>query len=337
MKFLVLASLLVVAALAAPSSDLDIVALEPLTRYMPVLEDAPKYPGSRIVNGNQASRGQFPHQAALYLDGRSFCGGSLISTSWILTAAHCTLNIGTVTAHLGAQSLNSVESGRVTLATRNLINHASYNPSNLNNDISLVRLPSAVALNGQSIVLLSSNWSICPVTPRLAPPTPAWPLKCPDGEGILTETIVPSFIGNIFPDCLNVSLWSTGATGVSNNLNFVNLNIITNAVCAQTYGTAVIVGSTICASGAGGRSTCNSVLPTPVHPPVHPLFTPVIVSFQGDSGGPLVLNQASGYLQIGVVSFVSGAGCASGNPSGYVRTGHFLSWISANTGIAIAN
>nr|CAD7575234.1 unnamed protein product [Timema californicum] len=278
-------TLLVVAALAAPSSDLDIVALEPLTRYMPVLEDAPKYPGSRIVNGNQASRGQFPHQAALYLDGRSFCGGSLISTSWILTAAHCTLNIGTVTAHLGAQSLNSVESGRVTLATRNLINHASYNPSNLNNDISLVRLPSAVALNAfiQLVHL-----------PRHSQASTTY-------AGVATQ----------------VSGWgrnSDSATGVSNNLNFVNLNIITNAVCAQTYGTAVIVGSTICASGAGGRSTCN-----------------------GDSGGPLVLNQASGYLQIGVVSFVSGAGCASGNPSGYVRTGHFLSWISANTGIAIAN
>nr|CAD7407041.1 unnamed protein product [Timema cristinae] len=324
MKFLVLASLLVVAAMKYQPEqsrvmlrvDLVISRLPPpptLTswpwsrshgtcQYL----DAPKYPGSRIVNGNQASRGQFPHQAALYLDGRSFCGGSLISTSWILTAAHCTLNIGTVTAHLGAQSLNSVESGRVTLATRNLINHASYNPSNLNNDISLVRLPSAVALNAfiQLVHL-----------PRHSQASTTY-------AGVASQ----------------VSGWgrnSDSATGVSNNLNFVNLNIITNAVCAQTYGTAVIIGSTLCASGAGGRSTCNSVL-LPLFP-LLTLLTLVVVSFQGDSGGPLVLNQASGYLQIGVVSFVSGAGCASGNPSGYVRTGHFLSWISANTGIHIAN
>nr|CAD7462023.1 unnamed protein product [Timema tahoe] len=112
---------------------------------------APKYPGSRITNGEQASRGQFPYQAALYLDGRSFCGGSLISTTWVLTAAHCTLGIDTVTVHLGAQNLNAVEAGKVTVATRNLVSHANYNPSNLNNDISLIRLPSAVTLNGQCL------------------------------------------------------------------------------------------------------------------------------------------------------------------------------------------
>jgi secreted trypsin-like serine protease len=43
----------------------------------------------RITNGNTASRGQFPWQAALYVDGSSFCGGSLISDLWVLTAAHC--------------------------------------------------------------------------------------------------------------------------------------------------------------------------------------------------------------------------------------------------------
>ena len=44
----------------------------------------------RVTNGQDAYRGQFPWQAALSIDGRSFCGGSLISNQWVLTAAHCT-------------------------------------------------------------------------------------------------------------------------------------------------------------------------------------------------------------------------------------------------------
>nr|CAD7407044.1 unnamed protein product [Timema cristinae] len=228
MRVLLLSCLFVAAALAAPSGDSELLALEPVIMTMPELEGAPKYPGSRITNGEQASRGQFPYQAALYLDGRSFCGGSLISTTWVLTAAHCTLRIDTVTVHLGAQNLNAVEAGKVTVATRNLVNHASYNPSNLNNDISLIRLPSAVALNAFiQLVRLPSQ----------------------------------SQAGNTFAgDAVVVSGWgrvSDTSSGISPNLNFVNLNIITNTVCARTYGTAVIITSTICSLGANGRSTCN--------------------------------------------------------------------------------
>jgi secreted trypsin-like serine protease len=61
----------------------------------------------------------------------------------------------------------------------------------------------------------------------------------------------------------------------------------------------------------------------------------VMIMFQGDSGGALVINNGNSYLQIGVVSFVSSLGCASGYPSGYVRVTSYLDWISDQTGIAI--
>ena len=55
--------------------------------------------------------------------------------------------------------------------------------------------------------------------------------------------------------------------------------------------------------------------------------------FQGDSGGALVVQSGGTYTQIGVVSFVSSLGCASGYPSGYARVTSFRDWIQQNAGV----
>ncbi|XP_059491203.1 brachyurin-like isoform X2 [Neocloeon triangulifer] len=238
----------------------------------------------RIVNGAVATKGQFPWQAAIVIDGASFCGGSLISTTRILTAAHCAQGTS-YRVILGAQNVSvGIEVGRVEFTTTVKLVHPSYNPTVLNNDLAILTLPSAVTLSTYiSVIRL----------PRLS-----------DASN--------TFLGT----SATVSGWgkiSDATTSITDVLRYVSLPIIANTQCATIYGTSVVISSTLCCSGAGGLSTCN-----------------------GDSGGPLVYTEADGVkTQLGVVSFVSSTGCASGNPSGYARVTSFLNWISTNTGIVI--
>ena len=92
-----------------------------------------------------------------------------------------------------------------------------------------------------------------------------------------------------------------------------DLPIMNNDDCAAVYG-SIITDDHLCIDTSDGRGVCN-----------------------GDSGGPLNMQMEDGrsYLQVGVTSFVSSAGCASGYPHGFTRVTSYLDWITENTGIAI--
>lgn len=102
---------------------------------------------TKVINGHNSTRGQFPHQVLIFLDqmigNRNLsCGGSLISDRWVLTAAHCAAGFETFEVHLGAlYTRNFTEEGRVIRQTNRSFVHPRYTDYLIYlNDIALIDL-----------------------------------------------------------------------------------------------------------------------------------------------------------------------------------------------------
>lgn len=77
--------------LATPGSILTLLTQSPLavvSRLLPSVCGKPPL-NTRIVGGQPAPVGSWPWQADLHSSGGHFCGGSLINSEWVMSAAHC--------------------------------------------------------------------------------------------------------------------------------------------------------------------------------------------------------------------------------------------------------
>jgi secreted trypsin-like serine protease len=103
--------------------------------------------GPRIISGYEASLGQLPWQAGITFEGEEnnwFCGGSIISSEWILTAGHCIDGASAAAVYVGVVQLSTAVE---IIISKEFILHESYNPSSISNDIGLVKLSESLTLN----------------------------------------------------------------------------------------------------------------------------------------------------------------------------------------------
>merc|ERR1711953_673279 len=183
----------------------------------------------RIVGGFEAQENQWPWQVALFIDNAWFCGGSIISENYVMTAAHCADGASYFDIMAGAHNVRaSSEPHRIEITSFEGQTHPEWDSNSLYADIALVHLPEKVAFSEF-------------IRPSCLPPA------SDANEEYVGQLTTPVGWGKN----------ADNAGGITPDLNMVSdLPVITPESCADYYG-SIIYSGIMCIDSAGGKGVCN--------------------------------------------------------------------------------
>jgi len=180
----------------------------------------PIFPSGKIVGGSNVAITDVPWQVALEDGGFLFCGGSIISANYVLTAAHCT--DGNTASRISIRyGTDTLQSGGSTVKVSKIAQNPQFSMSTLDYDVSVLTLASPVSLSSSAKAVTLSS-----------------------AEAASGQT---------------ASVFGWGATqeggGLPRNLQRGNVPVVARATCNSAY-SGDITARMICA-GEAGKDSCQ--------------------------------------------------------------------------------
>lgn len=186
-----------------------------------------------IIGGQPAEIGEWPWQA-IVMAGANFCGGTLIHTEWILTAAHCVYDtnqepypVDALQVILGDYYLYTRDDSEQQFIVDRVLVHPDVNLTTYDNDIALLHLTTPAVVNRYvAPIALSNN---------------------PEAEALVTPGALAIVTG-----------W--GATkenaGLAPVLREVAVPFVASPDCRQSYG--MLTANMLCAGyPEGSKDACQ--------------------------------------------------------------------------------
>ena len=109
---------------------------------------------SRIIGGEKADINSWGWAPSISVGNSHIFGGTLISSTLVLTAAHCLSSLTSLSrlyVNLASNSLSTIGQQR---SVSNIYIHRDYDSETLINDIAMIRLSSAIDMTDPSIALI---------------------------------------------------------------------------------------------------------------------------------------------------------------------------------------
>ncbi|XP_043229462.1 transmembrane protease serine 9-like [Amphibalanus amphitrite] len=253
----------------------------------------------RVVGGEEVAPGAYPWAAFLVLtvQGQAgfICGATVISRSYLVTAAHCVYRADAATVLLGYTSLREPGPHSVQVPAAEAVVHPGWSARFVTHDIALLRLQRPIEYS-------EAVRPICLPT---------------------RQQVAETFAGELG----TVLGWGGGGATDGDSkgrLRAAQVPLMANCRC-QLVWPVVVTPLKMCASGRLGTSSCGVSWARQLRG----------WKIGDSGGALQVTSGQGHVVLVGVVSWGSAFGCDRGRPSGYTRVTPYLDWIEAQSGVAI--